>query len=231
MVAENEKKERVIQEQRAREASLVADNERQNGLLQQQQAQLERQKTEYANLRIKFEMGLGDESRKRRTLLMSDYLSGDAEDQEEAVLKIVSLTISEVLTVDFDKSGLNLGPEENWLVENFERYLVQRNLKVTIEGHAGTFCTVSTKDGIKLAPDDLLIQRCRSGTHSYLLNLSGRMAIALRDKLVRFGATSEHIFTSGFGDTKPLYEYPQGGTAGNWNRIAKLNNRLEIRAR
>jgi CheY-like chemotaxis protein len=108
---------------------------------------------------------------------------------------------------------------------------------VRLESHVGDFCMRRTGDaGWKLAADELPIARCdRLGlSASEARAESGRQSVAfanyLADPAVNGGAI--RIETDAFGNTEPLIPYPaatDGVTAGEWNRAARTNQRVEVR--
>jgi CheY-like chemotaxis protein len=108
---------------------------------------------------------------------------------------------------------------------------------VRLESHVGDFCMRRSGDtGWKLAADELPVARCdRLGlTASEARIESTRQSVAfanfLADPAVSNGPI--RIETEAFGNSEPLVPYPaaaDGVTAGEWNRAARANQRVEIR--
>jgi CheY-like chemotaxis protein len=108
---------------------------------------------------------------------------------------------------------------------------------VRLESHVGDFCMRRAGDtGWKLAADELPVSRCdRLGqTVSEARSESTRQSVAfanyLSDPAISQG--SIRIEIEAFGNTEPRMPYPvaaDGVTAGEWNRAARANQRVEIR--
>lgn len=108
---------------------------------------------------------------------------------------------------------------------------------IRLESHVGDFCMRRAGDASwKLAPDELPVVRCdRLGlTASEARTESGRQSVAfanfLADPAISNGPV--RIETEAFGNTEPRIPYPvlaDGVTAGEWNRAARANQRVEIR--
>jgi CheY-like chemotaxis protein len=110
---------------------------------------------------------------------------------------------------------------------------------VDIRTYSGRFCLVgNANDGYSLAPDDLLYSRCDlvSGAHDDPTASAVRIPVALAD-LIGSVRTSTHDqirpqITGGEGSSATGYPAVSDMlTAGEWNRVAAANNRVEIRLR
>ncbi len=110
---------------------------------------------------------------------------------------------------------------------------------VDIRTYAGRFCLVgNATDGYSLAPDDLPYARCDmvSGGPSDQAAGAVRIPVVLADLMgaLRAGSHEQiHVQVSG-GDGTSSAGYPPVSdalTAGEWNRIASANNRIEIHVR
>jgi len=108
---------------------------------------------------------------------------------------------------------------------------------VRLESHVGDFCMRRAGDASwKLAADELPITRCdRLGLPaSEARTESGRQSVAFANFLADPAISSGpiRIETEAFGNTEPRVPYPaatDGVTAGEWNRAARANQRVEIR--
>lgn len=108
---------------------------------------------------------------------------------------------------------------------------------VRLESHVGDFCMRRASDASwKLAPDELPVTRCdRLGLPaSEARTESSRQSIAFANYLADPAVSSGpiRIETEVFGNSEPRIPYPatpDGITAGEWNRIARANQRVEVR--
>lgn len=108
---------------------------------------------------------------------------------------------------------------------------------VRIETHVANFCLVfGPGDGLALAPDDLAASECEtigmSPGEAYELGMEQSVAFANFIRLAgeRSGGRLRYQIVS-LGNSDPLIPYPvtvQGMKAGEWNRIAAANHRVEI---
>ena len=110
---------------------------------------------------------------------------------------------------------------------------------VDIRTYSGRFCLVgNAAEGYSLAPDDLPYAKCDlvSGTRDDPAASSMRIPVVMADLMSTVRASSHdliHVQVSG-GDGSPPVTYPAVSellTAGEWNRAAGANNRIEIRLR
>jgi len=110
---------------------------------------------------------------------------------------------------------------------------------VDIRTYTGRFCLVGdATDGYSLAPEDLLYTKCDmvSGARDDPAASAGRIPVVMADLVGTLRASSHdqiHVQISG-GDAGNLAAYPapsEALTAGEWNRAASANNRIEIRVR
>ncbi|HTY94769.1 MAG TPA: response regulator [Steroidobacteraceae bacterium] len=110
---------------------------------------------------------------------------------------------------------------------------------VEIRNYSGRFCLVgNATDGYSLAPDDLPYSRCDLVTGARDDSAAGvmRIPVVLADLMgtVRAGSHDQiHVQVTG-GEGSTLAAYPPVSdtlTAGEWNRAAGANNRIEIRVR
>lgn len=108
---------------------------------------------------------------------------------------------------------------------------------VQLESHVGDFCMRRTGDGsLGLAPDDVPVTRCeRVGLPpDEARTESGRQSVAFANYLAELGVTGGPIRVElePLGNSRPLVPYPvvtDGVTAGEWNLIARQNQRVEVK--
>jgi hypothetical protein len=122
----------------------------------------------------------------------------------------------------------------------FDRLTIQGfQGNVDIRTSSGRFCLVgNATDGLSLAPDDLPYAKCDqvSGTHDDAAPSGMRIPVVMADLMGSVRAASHdliHVQVSG-ADGSPPVAYPVVSdtlTAGEWNRAAGANNRIEIRIR
>jgi len=125
------------------------------------------------------------------------------------------------------------------LIRQLFRRLESQNFRGTVElvTYPGRFCLVGNPaEGFSLAPDETPAGRCDLLGNPYEDNQSGsRQPLALANLIgdlrhVTRGATDVKVNS---GDPATVVNtYPramQSATAGEWNRAASANNRLEIR--
>jgi CheY-like chemotaxis protein len=105
---------------------------------------------------------------------------------------------------------------------------------VRLTGHIGAFCLVDNGAGWELPPSNLPIENCGLIGHA---DSEAQRRSRLQSPAFRsFVSTSPlarqiRIEVEGRGDGTPRVEYPtptQVRTAGDWNRIAARNNRVDV---
>ncbi len=108
---------------------------------------------------------------------------------------------------------------------------------VQMIGHVGRFClTGSEKSGFRVAKPSLPLAACdRIGQPADLaLILAEAQSDSFSDYLdrLRSNPASIQVELRSYGDEQPVVPYPDAGevsTAGEWNRVAALNNRVEVK--
>jgi len=108
---------------------------------------------------------------------------------------------------------------------------------IRLESHVGDFCMSRTPDGAwALAADDLPATRCdRAGLPPEEARAeSARQSVSFANYLVELivGGGPIKVDLQPLGNSEPLVPYPVATdaiTAGDWNRIAQQNQRVEIR--
>ncbi len=108
---------------------------------------------------------------------------------------------------------------------------------VRLEGNVGDFCMRRVRDeSWEMAPDDLLVSRCdRAGLLPEEARAeSSRQSVAFANYLAELAVSGGPIRVEvrPFGNSRPLVPYPVATadmTAGEWNRAARQNQRVEIK--
>ncbi len=132
------------------------------------------------------------------------------------------------------------GPRLDAIRQLFDRLTAQGfQGSVDIKTYTGRFCLVgNATDGYSLAPDDLPYARCDlvSGAPNDQPGSAVRIPVVLADLMGALRASSHdqiHVQVSG-GDGAASVGYPPVTdmlTAGDWNRAAGANSRIEIHVR
>jgi CheY-like chemotaxis protein len=123
--------------------------------------------------------------------------------------------------------------------ELFHR-LIARKFRgmVDIRSFPGRFCLIgNSTDGYSLAPDELAYARCDAVGNPDAAELAQREPLAFANLVGELrsgtkGAASARVFAGDAATTLVPYPEVAGNlTAGEWNRAAAANNRVEIRLR
>lgn len=106
---------------------------------------------------------------------------------------------------------------------------------IRLETHIGEFCMMRDERGDYRIPSDTLpIQRCEIVTHpaGQAVALGQRQSGAFARYLAeRRPSNRIQIAVVSHGTSRPLVAYPESAnlqTAGDWNQIARLNQRVEV---
>ncbi len=174
--------------------------------------------------------------------LLSDQLdltlAGDAVDSGNASLPLGLLEWAANQGSGFDYGEMPFSDERAlWLSELVEE-LKQAGFRGTLElrAHYGNFCLEKRGEGgFKLAKPELDIGECQfaaetKGSEAWRNDQSVSFANYLNVELARSGGDVEILlFSSGYAD--PFVPYPASyevKTAGQWNRIARINQRIRV---
>jgi CheY-like chemotaxis protein len=135
--------------------------------------------------------------------------------------------------------GLNdepLGDERLVLVRELVTRLAAAGFRGTVrlETHVGEFCLVRDEQGnFRLPNETLAISRCELVT--YPLALAEQRGLRQSPAFARYLAERSNnpiqIVILSHGTSRPLMNYPEstsGQTAGDWNQVARINQRVEI---
>jgi CheY-like chemotaxis protein len=164
-----------------------------------------------------------------------ENLKAQMADQRRKLLDTIEWTINLSNYYRFDQ--VPLGDNQLLLVNDLISRLAAIDFKGTLRlrVYSGDFCLVKNEAGeYRVAPDEMPIENCQTG-----LNLEAPGAYGQLQSLdfARFVANGPYgngkinIDVVSYGKDKSRYKYPSASsikTAGEWNRIAKLNNRVEI---
>ena len=111
---------------------------------------------------------------------------------------------------------------------------------IEVSTYAGRFCLVgNSTEGLSLAPDDTLVASCDTigNPADEMLADSGRMPLAVANLAGEFRGITQGALDLRVTHGDPgsiIAPYPAAAdalTAGEWNRAAAANNRIEIRIR
>lgn len=109
---------------------------------------------------------------------------------------------------------------------------------IRVESHVGDFCmTRSVEETLTLAPDDLPLAECERLRipAAEAREQSARQSVAFANYLADLAASTQagpRVELVANGNAQPRQAYPvfaDGATAGDWNRAARENNRVEFR--
>lgn len=111
--------------------------------------------------------------------------------------------------------------------------------EVVIATHVGDYCLVLMSDGYRLADPALPAEQCdlRGFSSEEAFDISARQSVAMANLIGSASARSDGAIALSvipFGSTDPIVPYPPEAaiaTAGEWNTIADINNRIEVELR
>lgn len=137
-------------------------------------------------------------------------------------------------------TDIPLGDERLDLIESLVQQLRAVGFlgEIQIDSHVGDFCYVSGSDGsLEFAPLDLPVADCdRVGLEpAEARERSAKQSVAFANYLAALGQLEDQgirISVNARGNSSPLYSYPARSAdsmAGDWNRIAQQNNRVQVR--
>lgn len=109
---------------------------------------------------------------------------------------------------------------------------------IRIESHVGDFCmTRGADETLSIAPDELPLTECERLRlpAPEARELSARQSVAFANYLAEIASSAPagvRVELVASGNERPREAYPvfaEGATAGDWNRVAAANNRVEFR--
>jgi CheY-like chemotaxis protein len=145
-----------------------------------------------------------------------------------------------IIQVPYGDDAL-IGPRLEAVRQVFAR-LAARNYRgvVDVRTYPGRFCLVGNQsEGLSVAPDEMAFARCNNlgNPHEESLSPAQRESLGFANLVGEFRSATHGELDIQFspGDaSSTLVPYPQISgalTAGEWNRAAATNNRIEIRLR
>ncbi len=145
-----------------------------------------------------------------------------------AVLSKLEWLAGEFIQTDFDKVIIN--SEGKSFLDSYVQVLGKAGFKgnIDVQARVGRYC-LSRSDEFKQADPEVDIAQCARGglTKAYAKKLSEKRARAVVEYLVGKGFPATKINWEGLGD-RPVFPYPMEGLAVDWNRVARLNSRIDI---
>jgi hypothetical protein len=145
-----------------------------------------------------------------------------------------------VATVPYGEDSLS-GPRLELLRQVFTRLAARKYSGIVeVRTFPGRFCLVgNANEGFSVAPDELTFSRCNSvgNPHEDALDPSQRESLNYANLVGEFRSATQGALDIRLtpGDAASVAAaYPQVSgtlTAGEWNRAAAANNRVEIRLR
>lgn len=137
---------------------------------------------------------------------------------------------------DFDQ--IALGDERLPLFSELMSRLAAVDFKGTVRigVHVGEFCLLRNETGeYRLPPDDAPMENCQTTglSQEQSAAMGARQSLGFARFLANapYGNGRINVEVASYGKEKPLHKYPAPysvRTAGEWNRIARLNNRIEV---
>lgn len=189
---------------------------------------------ENAKLKSDIQRAAGaDESDRLKVALSSQERA--AHQQARALAKTIGWALNLHGQYDFDQ--LPLGDETLSRMRELMARLAAADFRgqVRIDTHVGEFCLIRDEQGAyRVPPRNLPFSRCEVVTHSpeYATLLGRRQSTDFARFLAEAAPGDKiQIEVVSLGKSRPLAPYPDRimiQTAGEWNQIARLNNRIEI---
>ncbi len=158
-----------------------------------------------------------------------------AHQQARALAKTIAWALNLHGQYDFDQ--LPLGDETLSRMRELMARLAAADFhgQVRIDTHVAEFCLVRDEQGAyRVPPRNLPFSRCEVVTHSpeYATLLGRRQSTDFARFLAEAAPGDKiQIEVLSLGKSRPLAPYPDRvmvQTAGEWNQVARLNNRIEI---
>jgi CheY-like chemotaxis protein len=150
-----------------------------------------------------------------------------------AVLSALEWSVNQSATYPQDQPAF--GDERLEKVSGLLQKLTQLGFagRIHLDSYAGDFCYQGGGDAPPLAPDELPAERCDRIAPEEARATAGRQSVAFAGFMsARDPAATIRIELEPHGNMAVVAPYPPspvGLTAGEWNRIARQNNRVTIR--
>ncbi len=167
----------------------------------------------------------------------SSTLVGNLSSNERNMLSAIEWAVNMATEADYAQPIMN--DQMTVLIDNLVSRLTEMDFKGTLllRGHVGEFCLQSSSEGLTLPNPGVPIGKCQIQflSSSDAQSVGGEQSIGFANYI-----SSEPAFNNGLidlkiesaGNDEPAQPYPSPWavqSAGEWNRIAQANNRLEIR--
>ena len=160
-----------------------------------------------------------------------------AESQKSVLLEIVEWAVSQKSFFDYNQ--IILGDESlNLLQELIPRLsMVDFRGVLRLETHIGEFCLLRNEfDELQVPAADIPLESCEivGYTQEQSVALGERQSLSFANFLANSSLVNNgkiQIELVSRGKARPLYSYPSptfGLSSGEWNKVARYNNRLEI---
>ena len=108
---------------------------------------------------------------------------------------------------------------------------------VQVDSHVGRYCLVQAADGaLRLAPPDAPVAECTQlgVSPAEAIAMGERQTLSFANTVAAANANTANgltVIVTSHGTERPVTDYPPlaaGLSAGEWNQVADLNNRVEI---
>ena len=191
-------------------------------------------------------VALAAELEAQRALSLDNNQLRDRLDAEIAVqdgqfdqfLSALEWTANQSAPYDMDEAPL--GDRRLQIIDGLVQRLLSVGFTGTIEvsSHMGDYCYRTSASGeLEPAPANIPVPECdQVGLPRVAAQeAAARQSVAFANYLAAFEGqdlSPIRITVDSFGNAQPRYVYPivtQGTTAGDWNSIARRNNRVEVR--
>ncbi len=181
------------------------------------------------------DLKIAEEERAKKSLLVS-LLFGEHKMPDDELSALTKLELVGDL-IGFELAGTKpvITDEGRRILQAYVSRLLALGFKgpVIVEAKPGIYCVGKQRSGrLERALEDLPLEHCEFFPGPREAHyLAERRAIAVKDYLVELGLPQKGVFVSSPRTLDwflPRYHYPKVGYAGRWNRIAQLNDRIEV---
>jgi TIR domain len=155
--------------------------------------------------------------------------------RDEAVRELRAagdLVENRTVLLEFDRT--TIGPNSRRVLIGLLKLIRDTDYagRLQLAAHVASFCVRIDRDGapVGLAPANLPLRQCRfwPATDEYALALSQRFGVMISAMAATTGLDASRTFVQAHGREMPRIPYPESGTAGQWNEVARQNNRVQL---